>query len=60
MLIDENGMIVVHNEKELAKTVIQFFNEPGYRKKVGENAYSVVEENRGSLQKQLNLIKAIL
>ena len=53
-------MIVVHNEKELAKTVIQFFNEPGYRKKVGENAYSVVEENRGSLQKQLNLIKAIL
>ncbi len=56
MLQAANGVTMVHDANELADQIIRFFMDADYRKKVGENAYSVVAANRGALQKQLELI----
>lgn len=55
MLADE-AMIKVASADELATAVLAFFENAGYREKTGENAYQLVAKNRGSLQKQMNLI----
>lgn len=60
MLQDAKGMFVVQNEDELADKIIQFFADENERKKIGENALRVVEENRGSLVKQMDVIQSVL
>ena len=60
MLLQANGMLVVEASDPLANAVIRFFNDAPYRKEVGENAYHVVEKNRGSLQRQLDIIHSVL
>lgn len=59
MLQAEKGMAVVQNAEELADQIVQFFADADYRKKIGENAYRVVAANRGALEKQLGLIRAV-
>lgn len=60
MLLKAQGMIIVQNAEELAAQVGDFFADNNYRKLIGENAYQVVAANRGALQKQTGLIRAIL
>lgn len=60
MLLSAEGMLKVRNGDELADKVNQFFADENYRKKVGENGLRVVEQNRGSLKKQLDLIKKVV
>lgn len=59
-LIRAKGLIVVKNTRELSDEVLRLLEEPDYRKKTGENAYHTVEENRGALKKQFDLIKSVL
>ncbi|HSW69122.1 MAG TPA: lipid IV(A) 3-deoxy-D-manno-octulosonic acid transferase [Gammaproteobacteria bacterium] len=55
-LLKAKGMVKVENSNELARSVLKFFEDADYRKKTGENAYAVVEKNRGALKRQLDLI----
>jgi 3-deoxy-D-manno-octulosonic-acid transferase len=55
MLFAAQGMIKVENINQLAQAVIAFFDNAEFRQKTGENALHVVEANRGSLNKQLQL-----
>lgn len=60
MLIDAKGMNVVNSAEEIAQALQQLFANESYRYEMGECAYQVVAANKGSLQKQINLIKQIL
>jgi len=60
LMLQAQGMVKANNETELAQQVLKFFEDPGYRETVGKNAHTVVEKNRGALQRQLNLIAASL
>lgn len=55
MLFKADGMIQVENANQLAEKTMEFLTNADYRKKFGENAYSVVQANRGSLDKQFKL-----
>ncbi len=57
LLLDAKGMVIAQNAEELAIIIERFFAETDYRVTTGENAYKVVEANRGALQKQLELIR---
>jgi len=59
-LISAQGMFVVKNSKELAHQVIQFFQDENLRNATGQKAWQVVEENRGALQKQIDVIKLFM
>lgn len=56
MLLTASGMVIVKNANELANDIISLFSDEKTRKKRGENALKVLEANRGSLKKQMNLI----
>jgi len=56
LMLNAEGMVKVETAEQLAKSVLKFFEDPEYREKTGENAYQVVEKNRGALQRQINLI----
>lgn len=56
MLIQEKGMIVVTPET-LAEQVLKLFINQHGRQVMGDSAFRVVEQNRGSLQKQVGLAK---
>jgi 3-deoxy-D-manno-octulosonic-acid transferase len=60
LLLRANGMIIARDAEELAAQVVRFFADAHYRHSTGENAYQVVAANRGALQKQVALIKALL
>lgn len=57
MLLDARGMIKIQDATGLASTVVRFFKDEDARKISGEKAYHVVEQNRGSLQKQIDIIQ---
>jgi len=59
-LFAANAMIKVLNDEELAIAVTKFFNDEHFRKQVGDNALRVVDENRGALKKQMNLISSLI
>jgi 3-deoxy-D-manno-octulosonic-acid transferase len=59
-LLAENGMVQVENAEELADTVVRFYREPEYRKRVGHHAFQFVEANRGALQKQIECVRKLL
>lgn len=60
MLFAAKGMIKVHEANELATEVMRLFADESYRKEVGKNALSVVEQNKGSLKKQMDVIAKYL
>jgi len=60
MLLTAKGMVIVQNAEELAAQIGHFFADHNYRKLIGENAYQVVAANRGALQKQMGLIRAVM
>ncbi len=56
LLITAGGMLTVENQDQLAKMVLQLFENENQRKDMGEKAFQVVEKNRGALRRQLELI----
>lgn len=60
MLLNAKGMMTVNNADELAQKIIVLFSDTNARHQVGENAYQVVEKNRGALQRQVDVIVDIL
>jgi 3-deoxy-D-manno-octulosonic-acid transferase len=60
MLLSAQGMIKVQNGDELADTVNKLFSDENYRNKIGANGLRVMEENRGALKKQLEVIQSFI
>jgi 3-deoxy-D-manno-octulosonic-acid transferase len=54
-LFAAHAMIKVENVNQLAKAVNDLLGSPKTRNKMGDNAYAVVEENRGALDRQVQL-----
>lgn len=46
MLLTSEGMIKVHDAQELSDVILRFFADEIYLKRVGSNAFKVVEEDR--------------
>ncbi|PUA30489.1 MAG: 3-deoxy-D-manno-octulosonic acid transferase [Cellvibrio sp. 79] len=60
LLMAANALDVAHNPDELEKILGNLLDNSEVRKQKGENALRVAIENRGALDKTLNLIKSIL
>jgi len=56
LLIEEGAARQVGSEAELADQVIAWFEDASARAEVGENGRRVVEQNRGALQRLIDLI----
>ncbi|EKD54243.1 MAG: hypothetical protein ACD_60C00105G0001 [uncultured bacterium] len=56
LMLAANGMIKVEDAEQLSEKVIHFFMDEETRKKTGDNAFQVVEKNRGALKRQVDLI----
>lgn len=59
-MLRAEGMLKVANADELAHAVIKLFENADYRNTTGENAFQVVEKNRGALQRQVDLIGGLV
>jgi 3-deoxy-D-manno-octulosonic-acid transferase len=57
MLLEAGGMLKIENKETLSAAVMQCFADADYRQTLGKKALGVVEANRGSLTKQMNVIK---
>ena len=59
LLLSANGVVQIHKKEELAGNVMQFVN-PEIANQYGQHALSVVEKNKGALEKHLQLIRELL
>ena len=56
MLLERDALTIVDDSEQLAATVLDYFRDPGLRGQRGENAYAVVQRNRGAMERLLVLI----
>jgi 3-deoxy-D-manno-octulosonic-acid transferase len=56
LLIEEGAARQVDNEAELADRVTAWFDDASARAEVGERGRRVVEQNRGALQRLVELV----
>lgn len=56
LMFEAGGLIAVDDAQTLADTVIRCFQEPAFKARVGQQALSVVEANRGAQQAIFELI----
>ncbi|MBI4356529.1 MAG: lipid IV(A) 3-deoxy-D-manno-octulosonic acid transferase [Gammaproteobacteria bacterium] len=52
----ENALHVVHTADELANTVIHLMQHPNERAELGERCFTIIESNRGALQKTVECL----
>lgn len=57
LLLAADGLKIVHNPDELAAAVCQWFVDNALSKRMGQNAFQVVTENRGALLRQVAIIE---
>jgi len=55
-LLDSGGAWVVHDSDELFQAALTLFNSPERAQEMGKNAFQVLKENQGALEKTLNAI----
>jgi len=56
MLRECEALEVINDSEELAATVLGYFDDPALRTQRAENAYAVVQRNRGAMERLLKLI----
>lgn len=59
-LINENGLLMINNETELTKKITKLFSDETLRHKMGNNAYRVVKNNQGALNRQFKLVTKLI
>jgi 3-deoxy-D-manno-octulosonic-acid transferase len=59
-MLEAGGMVTVTDALKLAEVVIHWFGDPVAARRVGEQGFSVVEQNRGALKKQLAAVCRVL
>jgi len=60
LLQDNNALEIVNDAEELAGQIIQFLSDENLRKSYGKRAQEVLEKNRGSLNRHIQLIEKLL
>jgi len=58
MLREREALTIVNDSEQLAATVLDYFHDATLRGKHGENAYAVVQRNRGAMERLLSLVDA--
>ena len=56
MLRECEALAIIDDSEELASTVLSYFDNSSLRTQRGENAYAVVQRNRGAMDRLLTLI----
>lgn len=59
MLRESEALEIVDDSEQLSTTVLAYFNDSSLRTQRGENAYAVVQRNRGAMDRLLKLIENI-
>jgi len=60
LLEQKNGVLFAQNSQELATCILTLLQSPIHRKDLGKNAFLVVKENRGALNRQFNELEKLL
>ena len=60
LLYEADAMLEITNADELIKSVIELFHHPELRQKMGERAKTVVDANRGNIDKLVELLEKII
>lgn len=60
LMQDAEAVITVDNAQTLAAAVKDLFDNPQQREALAKNGLKVVEENRGAVERQMQLIKTII
>jgi 3-deoxy-D-manno-octulosonic-acid transferase len=58
-LIEQRGLIIVHDASELALALVRLLNDPQARSAQGAAARAVIDANRGALARMLDLIERV-
>jgi 3-deoxy-D-manno-octulosonic-acid transferase len=59
-LLSEHAAVKVHDMQELTEQVLNYAQQPEFRQATGARGKAFVEQNRGALQRLLNLIAAVV
>ncbi|MBN2181242.1 MAG: 3-deoxy-D-manno-octulosonic acid transferase [Sedimentisphaerales bacterium] len=59
-LVENNGAIMVHDQKELLAAMQKCLNEPEYAERIANNGREVISKNQGATQKTIEQITKIL
>lgn len=58
--LQRDGAVQVKNRQELEQMIADLLNNPSRRKELGANALNVVQENRGAMERTVDLISSKL
>lgn len=59
-LVEAKGSIMVHDTNEFLETAAALLSDPSMAKTIGEQAYKVLQANRGALKKTLKVIERLV
>jgi len=59
ILQESEALEIISDSEELAATVLAYFNDSSLRTQRGENAYAVVQRNRGAMERLLELVETL-
>ncbi len=57
LLLNKHGAHLVHNAAELGDQIIRLRKDDNLREQMGRNAIALVEENRGALERTIELVR---
>ncbi len=60
LLLQKQGAHLVHDADQLCDALIRLRNDVTLRKQMGRNAIALVEENRGALERTIELVKTAM
>jgi 3-deoxy-D-manno-octulosonic-acid transferase len=60
MMEEAGGLQLTAGVMELESAIRRLLDDAAYRRRVGSNAYAVVEQNRGALQRLLAVAEELL
>ncbi len=60
MLRESEALEMVDDSEQLSATVLDYFNDSSLRTQRGENAYAVVQRNRGAMERLLVLVEKLI
>jgi 3-deoxy-D-manno-octulosonic-acid transferase len=59
LMLEAGALQICPGALDLENAIVKLLDKPAYRQEWGERAYGVVEQNRGSLQRLLDVIDRV-
>lgn len=60
VFLEDNAAIMVDNKQELQQTIERLINSPQEKTRLGQNAYNIVEKNKGATDRNIELISELI